>query len=99
MIEDLAIAGFVLAGLLGTFRLLRGPGLGDRIIALDVTVMSLMGAIAVAAARSGDTSNVVAVVVLAIIGFVATIAGSRFIEREPALARQWERAGSAGSES
>mgnify|MGYP000409788472 CR=1 FL=1 len=47
----LAICGFVIAGLCGTFRLLIGPSLADRIIALDVTLVSLMGAITVDAAR------------------------------------------------
>jgi multicomponent Na+:H+ antiporter subunit F len=75
----LALIGFLIAGLCGAFRLLAGPDLADRIIALDVTLISLMGAIAVDAARRDDTTNLVLLVVLAIIGFTATIAASRFL--------------------
>lgn len=82
MIEILAICCFALAGLFGIHRLLRGPDLGDRIIALDVTLMSLMGGIAVAAAITGDETHLVALAVISIVGFTATIAGARFIERQ-----------------
>ncbi len=76
----LTLACFTLTGLCGVFRLLAGPSLADRIIALDVILMALMGAITVDAARRGDTTNVVILVVLAIVGFTATVAASRFIE-------------------
>ncbi|MGH1490887.1 MAG: monovalent cation/H+ antiporter complex subunit F [Acidimicrobiales bacterium] len=81
----LAICGFVVAGLCGTFRLLRGPSLADRIIALDVTLISLMGAITVDAARRDDPTDLILLVVLAIIGFTATVTATQFIEtdREP----------------
>lgn len=82
MMYTIAIAAFALAGLCGTYRLLVGPSLGDRIIALDVTLMSLMGAVTVDAAKRSDTSNLILLVVLAIVGFTATVAASRFLEHE-----------------
>lgn len=82
MMYSVAIIGFAVAGLCGTIRLLYGPSLGDRIIALDVTLMSLMGAVTVHAAENSDTSNLILVVVLAIVGFTATVAASRFLEHE-----------------
>lgn len=78
----IAICGFVFAGLCGTYRLLAGPTLADRVIALDVTLVSLMGAITVDAARRNDSTNLIMLVVLAIIGFTATVAASRFLEHE-----------------
>lgn len=85
MISQLAIASFALAGAFGVLRILVGPSLADRVIALDVTLISLMGAIAVDAARRDDTTNLIVTVVLAIIGFTATVAASQFVERrEPA---------------
>jgi len=74
-----ALVGFLLAGLMGAVRLVRGPNLADRIIAMDVILVSLMGAIAVDAARRDDPANLVLLVVLAIIGFTATVAASRFL--------------------
>ena len=63
-------------------RLLRGPTLADRVIALDVVLISLMGGIAVDAAETGETVYLNALVVIAIVGFTATVAVSRFIEHE-----------------
>jgi len=77
-----AIVLFGLAGLCGTGRLLIGPSLADRVIALDVTLMSLMGAITVDAARRNDTTYLILLVVVAIVGFTATVTASRFLEYE-----------------
>lgn len=82
MIAMAAICCFGIAGLCGTYRLLVGPTLGDRIIALDVALISLMGAISVDAARRNDTTYLVLLVVIAIVGFTATVAASRFLEAE-----------------
>ncbi len=81
--EIVALVCFAIAGLCGAIRLTRGPTLADRVVALDVALISLMGAIAVDAARRSDTTYLVTLVVLAIIGFTATVAASRFIEDEP----------------
>lgn len=75
-----AIGCFAFAALCSTVRLLRGPGLADRIMALDVTLICLMGAIAVDAARRDDTTYLVLLIVIAIIGFTATVAASKFLE-------------------
>lgn len=82
MMYTLALSLFLAAGLCGTGRLLVGPGLADRIMALDVTLMSLMGAITVHAAANDDTTYLVLLVVIAIVGFTATIAASKFLEFE-----------------
>ena len=82
MIAIMAIFCFGLAGVCGIYRLLIGPGLADRIIALDVTLVSLMGAITVDAARRNDTTYLILLVVIAIIGFTATVVASRFVEQE-----------------
>ena len=77
-----AICCFGLAGLCGTYRLLIGPRLADRIMALDLTLIAFMGAIAVDAARRNDTTYLVLLVVIAIVGFTATVAATKFIEHE-----------------
>lgn len=80
MIGAIAIAGFVAAGAAAAVRLLRGPTLADRVAALDVALISLMGAIVVDAAESGDGVNLNLLIVIAIVGFTATVAASRYIE-------------------
>jgi multicomponent Na+:H+ antiporter subunit F len=71
-------------GLCALVRLMVGPTLADRVVALDVALMALMGGVAVRAAASGDTSELNLLVVIAIVGFTATVAASRFIEHEEA---------------
>lgn len=82
MIFNIAIALFFIAGFCGAYRLLKGPDLADRIVALDVSLISLMGAITVDAARREDTTYLIVLAVIAIIGFTATVAASRFLETE-----------------
>lgn len=79
---SVAIALFVIAALIATVRLLIGPGLAERIIALDVTLISFMGAIATHAAQTESTTYLIALVVLAIIGFTATVSAARFIQHD-----------------
>jgi multicomponent Na+:H+ antiporter subunit F len=49
-------------------------------VALDVLLMALMGAVAVRAAETGDTSYVNIIIVLAVVAFTSTVAVSRFVE-------------------
>ncbi len=83
-----ALGCFAVAALGGLWRLLRGPTLGDRIIAMDVALVSVMGAIAVDAARRDDDTYLILLVVIAIIGFTATLAATRFLELEARSGRR-----------
>ncbi|TFH21208.1 MAG: hypothetical protein E4H05_00615 [Acidimicrobiales bacterium] len=80
MIADVAVAIFLLAGLLAVIRLVRGPDLVDRVISLDAALVALMGAIGVRVADSGDTLYIGILVVIAIVAFTATVVLSRFVE-------------------
>jgi multicomponent Na+:H+ antiporter subunit F len=82
VIAVIAQLAFVVAGACALVRLLRGPTLADRVVALDVALISLMAGIAVDAAATGDSSALVLPAVIAIIGFTTTVAVSRFIERQ-----------------
>lgn len=81
MIAGIAFCAFGLTFVAAAVRAIRGPGIADRVAALDVAVISLMGAVVVDTARTGSTRLLPIVAVLAIIGFTATVAASRFIER------------------
>ncbi len=80
MIEFIAIACFGFAAIGGGVRLIAGPGLADRIMALDVVIVSLMGAIAADAARRDDDTFLMVPVVLAVIGFTATLAATTLVD-------------------
>lgn len=75
VLQGLAAAGFL-------FRLLVGPTLGDRVVALDGLVLVLVSILAVDAARTGSGTFVDAIVVIGLLGFVATGVAARFIERQ-----------------
>jgi multicomponent Na+:H+ antiporter subunit F len=80
VIADVAIAVFLLAGVLAGIRLVKGPTLADRVISLDAALVALMGAIGTRVAETGDTLYIGILVVIAIVAFTATVALSRFIE-------------------
>lgn len=63
-------------------RLVRGPTLPDRVVAMDLIGILVVGLIVVSAAASGERSFLDAGVVIALIGFVATVAYGRYIEQE-----------------
>ena len=77
-------AGFVLvmAGVVLAFvRLVLGPSLPDRVVALDTMTVLIVAFCGLFALQSGVTAFLDVAVVLALIGFLATVALARFIER------------------
>ncbi len=83
-VTSIAFAGIAVAGLLCTARLIRGPSLADRIVALDALLVVIVSGIAVAAARTGDGTYLDVLVVAALLGFVGTVNVARFVERRGA---------------
>lgn len=77
----LAYSGLVIAAAAAVYRLVIGPTLADRVIALDLLLVALMTGIVVDAAYRDTTIWLNLLVVIAIIGFTATVAVSRFMEQ------------------
>ena len=77
-------AGLGLAALLVLVRLVRGPSVPDRIVALDVLVQLVVAGIAVAAAVTRDGIYLSVLVAVSLLGFVGTVSVGRFIERRGA---------------
>ena len=70
------------AALLGAFvRIVRGPTLPDRIVALDLFGVIVVGLIVVLAGRTGVRATLDAAIVIALIGFVGTVAYASYVER------------------
>lgn len=65
--------------LLTVHRVVRGPTLPDRVLALDMLVGIAIGFIAVVAIRTGYTLYVDIAIALGLVGFLATVALARFI--------------------
>jgi multicomponent Na+:H+ antiporter subunit F len=62
-------------------RLWRGPSVADRVVALDLLSTLAMGLITAYAVATGEEVLLDAVIVLALITFVATVAFAKHIER------------------
>jgi multicomponent Na+:H+ antiporter subunit F len=71
----------VLAGGCFLGRIVRGPSLADRIVALDGLVITTVAAILVTSIDRDTARFVDVALVVAFIGFVGTSAGARFVER------------------
>lgn len=67
------------AFLLTVYRVVVGPTLPDRIIALDMLVGIAIGFIAVIAIRTGFNLYVDIAIALGLVGFLATVAFARFV--------------------
>ena len=68
--------------LLATFtRLVKGPTLPDRIVATDLMGVLVVGLIVVLAGWSGVRATLDAAIVIALIGFLGTIAYATYVER------------------
>jgi multicomponent Na+:H+ antiporter subunit F len=62
-------------------RLIRGPTLPDRIVALDMIGFLLIGLAALHALRSEQPAFLDVALIVALVAFLATAAFARFIER------------------
>lgn len=76
-----AIVGIAVSMLLTTYRLLRGPDLPDRILALDTLYVNSMALLILVGLRYGTNLYFEAALVIAMLGFVGTIALSKFLLR------------------
>ena len=76
-----AIGAFSLALLLNLYRLLRGPGLADRILALDTLYINSLALLILVGIYFGTTVFFEAALVIALMGFVGTVVLSKFVIR------------------
>ncbi len=63
------------------YRVLRGPSIPDRVVALDGVLSVVVSGIVVAAARADSGITLSTVLVVSLVGFVGTVALGRFVER------------------
>jgi multicomponent K+:H+ antiporter subunit F/multicomponent Na+:H+ antiporter subunit F len=78
MVVDIALGCIMLAQVFGVYRILRGPTWGDRIAALDFLGVSLAVMIVLLALRTGFTALLDAALIVSILGFLSTVALTRY---------------------
>ena len=67
---------------LAVVRLVRGPSLPDRVVALDLLSILVAGATAVYAISTGQAGYLDVAMVLTLIAFIGTVAFARYIEKQ-----------------
>lgn len=77
----IALACIALAVLLNLYRLLRGPTASDRILALDTMVINAIALIILFGIMEKTTVYFEAALLLAMVGFVGTVAYAKFLLR------------------
>lgn len=78
---DIAFVLVMLGVVAGFVRLVKGPSLPDRIVALDMMTVLIVSFCGLYAIQSGQRAFVDVAIVLALVGFLATVALARFVER------------------
>ncbi|MEZ5872380.1 MAG: cation:proton antiporter [Nitratireductor sp.] len=75
----LSLAMLTAAFILTVIRVVLGPTLPDRVLALDTLVAAAIGYIAVIGVKTGYSLYLDIAIALGLVGFLATVAFARFI--------------------
>jgi multicomponent Na+:H+ antiporter subunit F len=98
-----ALGVLSLAFLMAVWRVLRGPTLPDRVVALDMLVVIAIGLIGTIGIKTGFALYIDIALALGLVGFLATVAFARFtlslqgkIQRQSDHEEQQEQEGTQG---
>ncbi|MBN8494462.1 MAG: K+/H+ antiporter subunit F [Burkholderiales bacterium] len=78
---DFATMAVALALLLCVWRLLRGPEATDRVLALDTMYVDVVALVILLGIRHGNELFFEAALLIALLGFVSTVALARYLSR------------------
>jgi multicomponent Na+:H+ antiporter subunit F len=81
IISHITLVTLGVALIVAFIRLVKGPTLPDRIVAIDLLGVLVVGVIVVLAGRSGVRATLDAAIVIALVGFLGTIAYATYVER------------------
>lgn len=81
MLLDAAVFLIAASFFIALIRVVRGPTLPDRVVAVDLIGITAVCLMVAAAAGSKEPAFLDAAVVIALLGFLGTVAYSRYIER------------------
>lgn len=77
----IAFVFVALAQIMAMIRLVIGPDTGDRILALDTMVVNAIGLVVLLGIAQGTRIYFEVTLIIAMLGFVSTVAYARFILR------------------
>lgn len=78
---DLATAAVGLSLLLCVWRLVKGPEATDRVLALDTMYINVVALVVLLGIRLGTGLYFEAAMLIALLGFVSTVALARYLSR------------------
>lgn len=78
---EVALVAVAVAMALCGWRLFRGPGPADRLLALDTLYVGTVAAVLLLGLRSGSAVLFEAALMIALLGFVSTVALARHLAR------------------
>jgi multicomponent Na+:H+ antiporter subunit F len=81
VVSQTTLATLGVALIVSFIRLVKGPTLPDRVVAMDLIGVLVVGLIVVLAGRSGVRATLDAAIVIALVGFLGTIAYATYVER------------------
>ena len=81
LVSQITLVTLGVALLIAFVRLVKGPTLPDRIVAMDLFGVLVVGFIVVLAGSSRVRATLDAAIVIALIGFLGTIAYATYVER------------------
>jgi multicomponent Na+:H+ antiporter subunit F len=84
VVTNIAFALFGLAAVMAMVRLVSGPSLADRMVALDTLLFVGAAALGTYIVRTGETAFVPVIVVVALVAFIGTLVVARAIEQQAA---------------
>jgi multicomponent Na+:H+ antiporter subunit F len=80
LVSQITLVMLGVALLIALIRLIKGPTLPDRIVAMDLFGVLVVGFIVVLAGSSGVRATLDAAIVIALVGFLGTIAYATYVE-------------------
>lgn len=86
LITSLSLFGFAI--FITLIRIILGPSLPDRVIALDMIGVNLISGIAIISILLGTKAFLEVILILGILAFMSTIAFSKYIERGVIIERK-----------
>jgi multicomponent Na+:H+ antiporter subunit F len=81
-VSFISLSMLAVAIMLAAIRLIRGPSLPDRVVALDLISILAAGTTAVYAIASGQAVFLDVATILALISFLGTVAFARYVEKQ-----------------
>ncbi len=86
-----AVVFFGIAIAIALYRIIRGPSIPDRVIAMDMIGVNVISSIAAISVLLVTKAFLEAILIIGILAFISTIALSKFIERGVIIERKRDR--------